>query len=74
MSRHTIRYRQDGDGWWYEIRDPRRVLVRAAWRAGDKHYAKNEARTWRDNHVRSHAGAAADVAIGRTPTPTEPRS
>lgn len=49
MARYTIRYRRDGDGWWYELRDPRRVLVKTAWRAGDKSYACGEARRVRDN-------------------------
>jgi hypothetical protein len=55
MARYTIRYRQDGEGWWYEIRDPRRRLVGAAWRAGHKSYAKDEARRRRDNMVRALA-------------------
>jgi len=48
MARFTIRYRQDGDGWWYEVRDGRRKLVERAWRAGAKSYARDEARRVRD--------------------------
>jgi len=58
MSRYTIRYRRDGDGWWYEVRDPKRVLVRGAWRAGEKRYAREEARRVRENHQRQQAEAA----------------
>lgn len=74
MPRTTIRYRQDGEGWWYEIRDERQRLVRSAWRAGHKQYAKDEARAWRDNHVRKAIpGTAADVAIATAKrNPTEP--
>lgn len=44
MPRFTIRYRRDGDGFWYEIRDPQRKLLKTAWRHGSKQYAQDEAR------------------------------
>jgi hypothetical protein len=54
----TIRYRQDGDGWWYEIRDSRRKLVRSAWRAGaTKQHAQDEATRERDRLRRAKEAA-----------------
>lgn len=47
MARFTIRYRPDGDGFWYEVRDTHRRVVASAWRAGEKRYAQAEARVAR---------------------------
>jgi len=44
VSRWTVRFRRDGDGFWYEVRDPHRRLVKTAWRHGSKRYAQDEAR------------------------------
>jgi len=58
MARYTIRYRPDGDGFWYELRDAKRKLVKTAWRAGAKGYAQAEARRERDNLVHAAKRAA----------------
>lgn len=55
MPRSTIRFRPDGDGYWYEIRDARRQLLASAWRAGGKRYAQDEARAVRANLDRKAA-------------------
>jgi hypothetical protein len=58
MGRFTIRYRQDGEGWWYEVRDQRRKLRARAWRAGGKSAARDEAQRARDRLARSDREAA----------------
>ena len=55
MPRMTIRYRRDGDGHWYELRDRARRLVKTAWLAGEKQYAQREARQVRANLQRKGA-------------------
>jgi hypothetical protein len=58
MARFTIRYRQDGEGWWYEVRDHRRKLRARAWRAGGKSAARDEARRARDRLMHGEKEAA----------------
>lgn len=58
MTRYTIRYRRDGDGFWYTVRDPDgQVVGRPAWRAGEKKYAREEARRIRDNAIAASRAA-----------------
>jgi hypothetical protein len=56
MSRITIRFRPDGAGFTYELRDPERRVIKAAWCAGAKRHAQGEARRERSS---LRAGKAA---------------
>lgn len=45
--RHTIRFRPESDGFWYELRDPRGRVVKTAW-LGTKQAARAEANRERE--------------------------
>lgn len=44
MKRFSIRYRKDGNGHWFEIRDEQRRLVAQAWNHGRLSVAQKDAR------------------------------
>ena len=73
VARYTIRYRPDGDGFWYEVRDDLRRLVASAWRAGKKRYAQEEARCVVERDRRSRH-VAYELGGVRLEQPAVPRS
>ncbi len=49
MPRITIRYRPDGNGFTYELRDTHRRMLKTDWCPGAKAHAQSAARRERDS-------------------------